>query len=276
VHTIHWHGIEPDPRNDGVGHTSFEVTGRYTYQWRTQRGVPGDPNRGTAGTYFYHCHVNTVLHVQLGMFGPLIVDPAPHPDFPVSAGGRRAFVDGPEYDIATETLLVPYSVDPRWHKLSHAAGLSGEDVGLDRFEPKHFYVLGGNLSRPRTGGGVAALDRLTANVSGRPTLLRINNANYVPTQVLFTDLAGHPVEMAEVISHDGRALRDTSDPRGPSRPLRDLGRPVMASKVAFGAAERYDLLLHPPGAGEFTIEVQWQHWVTREVLGTRTVRLLAV
>ncbi|MFP5367595.1 MAG: multicopper oxidase domain-containing protein, partial [Actinomycetes bacterium] len=63
VHTLHWHGLEPDPRNDGVGHTSFEITGHYTYQWHPETAEPGNPNRGSAGTYFYHCHVNTPLHV---------------------------------------------------------------------------------------------------------------------------------------------------------------------------------------------------------------------
>ncbi|MDQ0619635.1 hypothetical protein [Arthrobacter globiformis] len=53
----------------------------------------------------------------------------------MTKGARRAFVDGPEYDVDTETMLVPYSLDPRWHELNHAAGLSGDDAGLDKFEP---------------------------------------------------------------------------------------------------------------------------------------------
>lgn len=95
VHTIHWHGIEPDPRNDGVGHTSFEVSGHYTYQWRPDVGVPGNRNRGASGTYFYHCHVNTPLHVQMGMFGAVIVDPRHSAPSPWPAGPAAIRSTGP-------------------------------------------------------------------------------------------------------------------------------------------------------------------------------------
>ncbi len=63
-HTIHWHGIEPTPMNDGVGHCSQEI-GTYLYQWQAN----------FIGTYFYHCHRNTVQHFEFGLFGLLIVHP---------------------------------------------------------------------------------------------------------------------------------------------------------------------------------------------------------
>ncbi|MCG2622905.1 multicopper oxidase domain-containing protein [Arthrobacter sp. I2-34] len=274
VHTIHWHGIEPDPRNDGVGHTSFEVSGQYTYQWQPDVGRPGNPNFGASGTYFYHCHVNTTLHVQMGMFGPLIIDPKVHPRFPASAGARRAFVDGPEYDIDTETILVPYSVDPRWHQLNHAAGLSGDDAGLDRFQPRHFYLLGGEFAHPQKKEGPQLLSRIRANVVPhpvkKPTLLRLLNANYFPVDVRFTDAAGRPAVMAELISHDGRPFRDTSSPTGAAPPVR-----LMTSKLNFGAAERYDMLLKPPGPGTFWLTVTLMDWITRRVLFTRRIPITA-
>ena len=278
VHTIHWHGMEPDPRNDGVGHTSFEVSGSYTYQWRPERGIPGNPNVGASGTYFYHCHVNTTLHVQMGMFGPLIVDPPVHPDYHVAKGARRAVVDGPEYDIDTETILVPYSVDPRWHELNHAAGLSGDDAGLDRFEPKHFYLLGGELAPAPTKEGPIFLTRIRARISNggtvKPTLLRLLNANYFPVNAYFTDSAGKRVAMAELIAHDGRPLRNTSSPAGPARPISDTG-PLRTSIINFGAAERYDMLLRPPAAGDYKLTVDLLDWITGKVLHTRQIPVIA-
>lgn len=278
VHTVHWHGIEPDPRNDGVGHTSYEVSGHYTYQWRPDVAELGNPNRGSAGTYFYHCHVNTPLHVQMGMFGVIIIDPPADPANPAPPGTRRHSTGGPFYDIATETVLGPYSIDPRWHELNHAAGLSGEDVGLNRFEPRHFYLLGGAVaSRPREDG-VWALSSMRANVVGPnryPTLVRMVNVDYFPTRTRFLDAAGNPVAIAELIAHDGRPFWNTPNPDGPATRPSAVGRPLLTSIIKSGAAEKFDLLLRPPAPGRYTIAVDFLHWITSEVLATRTVTVTA-
>ncbi len=63
-HTIHWHGLEPTPINDGVGHCSMEI-GDHTYQLQ--------PN--FIGTYFDHCHRNTVQHFEFGLYELFIVEP---------------------------------------------------------------------------------------------------------------------------------------------------------------------------------------------------------
>ena len=253
VHTIHHHGIEPDPFNDGVGHTSFEVSGNYTYQWRPTE----------AGSFWYHCHVNTVLHVQMGLFGTLVVDPFP------DTNPKKVFRGGPEYVV--ERYWVPYSVDPRWHTLNHAAGLCGDDVGLNNFQPKFFGLSGkfqtaGNDpahvfdAPPITDPSVA----ITAP-SGTPILIRFLNGQYFPVDIDFGGILVQPV------SSDGRAFLDTANYSGLRGTALPLARALVDSLPAITPAERYDLILNtasnPAPAGVYDITVNFLHWITGNVVG---------
>jgi hypothetical protein len=110
-HVIHHHGIEPSPINDGVGHLTMDIgAGPYVYQWLA----------GESGTYFYHCHVNTVLHFERGMYGPLIIDPNV-PGAPFTLGGPGAVhVGNNVVPYGGEALWVVDDFDTRWHGLPNA------------------------------------------------------------------------------------------------------------------------------------------------------------
>lgn len=66
-HTIHWHGIHVPWRMDGVPYvTQMPVMPgeKFVYEFTAE----------PYGTHFYHCHWGTVLHMQSGMFGSLIIE----------------------------------------------------------------------------------------------------------------------------------------------------------------------------------------------------------
>jgi FtsP/CotA-like multicopper oxidase with cupredoxin domain len=87
AHTIHWHGFRNViPFFDGEPTTSVSVpTGRdFTYIWR-----PREP-----GTYMYHCHVEDVEHVHMGMTGLVFVRPLQDGNTALYPSGKYAYNDG--------------------------------------------------------------------------------------------------------------------------------------------------------------------------------------
>ncbi|MHB2169488.1 multicopper oxidase domain-containing protein [Alsobacter sp. R-9] len=237
AHTIHHHGIEPTPFNDGVGHVSFEVGDEYIYQWQAN----------TCGTWIYHCHVNTPLHFEMGLYGAIIVDPKP------DASGRIAvFEGGPLYDV--EQMWVFDDIDPRWHLLEHGDGLCGEDVGLNIFEPKYFLVTG----TPSRAGVANAKGRITAR-PGQKILIRMINASYSQMRVALGGLD------ATIVSVDGHALNqpwNAPQPVGPTREVKDF-RLATATRyeviIDLGSPENRALATK---GRSFRAEFEFFDWVT--------------
>lgn len=223
-HTIHHHGIEPSTFNDGVGHYSFDVLGNYTYQWYASQ----------AGTYFYHCHVNTVLHAEMGMYGALIIDPP--------TGPGTVFAGGPAYDV--ETIWAVDDIDTSWHCLPWDAALCGGDAHLNNFNPDLFCINGVGADLTQTDPSVA----ITVP-RGATLLLRYIMAGYVPQRVNFP--AG--IGAVAIVAEDGRPLAAPQTlPAGAS--------------ITMTSAERYDLIITPTTAGTFPVDIDFFNY--RAVTGT--------
>ena len=223
VHTVHHHGIEPSMESDGVGHITWDVNGGYTYQWRPAH----------AGTYFYHCHTNTVLHAEMGMYGALIVDPP--------EGPGTLFSGGPTYDV--EAFWVVDEIDSSWHTLGWTAGTCGGDVGLNELNPDYFVITGVD------GSGNSAMNAppISATVQrGQKLLARYICAGYHPQKIRFGGLTG------KIYASDGRPLP----------------KPVSVTEIRAASAERYDIIFEPTERGTYLVETDIIHWVTGEVLGT--------
>lgn len=86
-HTIHLHGLDVNQANDGVPSTSFFVTtgGQTIYEFTADY----------PGTFLYHCHVTTTLHLTMGMYGMILVN---RPDMTLFEGG-------PSYDFNAPLLF---------------------------------------------------------------------------------------------------------------------------------------------------------------------------
>ena len=71
--TVHWHGLRLENRHDGVPHETQEpipIGGTYTHKLRFP----------DAGLYWYHPHMREDYAQEMGLYGPIVVEPS-DPDY---------------------------------------------------------------------------------------------------------------------------------------------------------------------------------------------------
>ena len=105
-HTIHWHGFANQiPYFDGVPTRSLSVPSgsEFTYGY-----LPVD-----VGTYMYHCHVEDVEHVHMGLTGMVFI--RPHQDSPrgLPRGSRHADRSTPTTTRRPSTTASTRSCSPK-------------------------------------------------------------------------------------------------------------------------------------------------------------------
>lgn len=184
-HTIHLHGLDVDQKNDGVPHLSFEVHHMEHGFYRFKAPHPG--------TYLYHCHVVSSIHVQAGMYGLLIVRP--------SDGSNNTWDGG--YNYWHESTLFMSEIDTNWHHDSvllhdYDTTMGHHHVKIPVYKPQHFLVNGNSNQQ---------LDDFVVYGTDEGNLyLRLANIGYYGNRVIFPaglntkviDSDGRPLPMQEV------------------------------------------------------------------------------
>ena len=261
THTVHWHGIEPTPMNDGVGKHSFEISGDYTYQW--QANIPG--------TYFYHCHKNTPLHFEMGLWGGLIIDP------PNGRGFVSAFSPATNHQIPydVEAVWAVGAFDWRWHSLSFNSFMTTggdpndpktfpQDGILNDWRPNVFHITG-VVAPTTTGGQIAApgviRGTLPARV-GQTILLRLINASLMINEYTL----GIP---AQFIAQDGRAFGVPPHSAYSQPYTLPAGTPWRTT-----SAMRNDIIIRPTAPGTYPFTVRYLDWRGSAVMGTVTTNIV--
>ena len=233
-HTIHFHGLDVDQANDGVPSTSGYVARMRGGGMMNFGRVSGYTNLGSpftytftaphAGTYAYHCHVDTVLHFEMGMYGTVIIRPP---------NGRidRAWAGGPRFD--KEYIWQLHTFDSSWHSgMGGGMGAMVSGSRTARHRPDYFMINGRD-------GDDTLTDPATAIAAGprQKVLIRLNNVGYQLARVRLGWLR------FRVIASDGRPLAQTFRTRS----------------LMIAPGERYDILLTMPWSGIRTAAVDYYH-----------------
>lgn len=249
-HTIHLHGLDVNTLDDGVMDTSFSILPGQSYAYK----MAAREN----GTFIYHCHIHTVLHQQMGMYGGIVVMPADSDD------QNKPFTGSPT-TFNRQYMWVIAEVDKSWHDKAASGdfGDSAEFAYFTQYNPQHFFIANYHIdvaTLNTAGGGTPGRgvvkvpkDNL-AGKAGDTLLIRLGNLGYWNKKVSLGGLK------FDVVSTDGKPMKNTS---GALDPMKDQ------TSIEAAPGERYDLMVKlPTTAGAYTAKIEFLEPHKKAVMGS--------
>lgn len=220
-HTIHLHGLDVDTRNDGDPATSFWLshgeTTTYTFIARH------------AGSYLYHCHVGDVVHVQMGMYGMIVVSAA--------GGAKTVWTGGPAFD--KEYRWLTSEIDKSWHDNVPKHDTLADTIHLPPYRPNYFLVNGKSRQQIKSDTSISITSATKVKI-----LLRLANIGFYDNKITF------PASLqATVVMSDGRPLPNA----------------VRSGTVSVSPGERYEVLLEPKTELIDSVRIQYVNMNTHQV-----------
>jgi len=227
-HTIHLHGLDVDTRNDGDPATSFylEHMQDTTYSFRADH----------AGIYFYHCHMADAIHVQMGMYGLLVVKAA--------GGVNTAYTGGPSFHRSYNWVIS--EIDTFWHRhvpvhddVADTSRLPGKYV------PSYFLINGHSETQLETDDSTSITGK-----EGEFIYIRIGNIGFFRNIIIFPEWLN-----AIIIDSDGRPLPEQ----------------IESDTLEISPGERYGIMLNPSAQLEDVIPVQFVDMNTNAIRSTQNI-----
>lgn len=170
-HTIHWHGLDVAQSEDGVPETGAAVNGD-TYNFNVDNRY--------IGSHMYHCHVHTVKHLEMGMYGAFIVK-----------DGKKINSSGVLYDL--EWNLMYSSVDPTYHTAT------GDSTVFAGYNAKYF------LANGKEGKTMAAASEIYTASPGKKMAIRVMGIHSVNGVFSIVNASG-AAQSFTIYNSDGFAL----------------------------------------------------------------------
>ncbi len=237
--SIHWHGILLPANMDGVPGLSFDgihAGKSYTYRFPVRQ----------SGTYWYHSH--SAFQEQLGVYGPLVIEPRQPEPFAYDREHVLLLTDWTDEN--------PARVFARLKKQSDYYNFRQRTVG-DFFRDVGRNGLGATLSERRAWGEMRMSAGDLADVTGSTYTYLMNGQ---PPAANWTGLFT-PGERVRLRVINGSAM-SYFDLRIPGLKMTVVAadglpvKPVEVDEFRIAVAETYDVIVEPSGQEAFTIFAQ--------------------